>query len=250
MSATVRVLGSDVSRYNGHMDWQKNYNAGGKYAIIRAGVWDYSTCAPGRDYEFDYNSEVAPHYMPVGYYWPIHTNVDVIRQADYFCTLVRDKPRPVKLWTDVEIDYAEQTPAVYTTELKKFLARIFANLNEVSGIYTRANFWNLNVQASADWAKLDLWIARYACVVNPWGNPGDSSLIKPRDWNTWRFWQFSADRPPNGRGAEFGSQSNSIDLNYFNGDQVAFDEYIGQVEPSLEKKVDIMWEAHPELHPN
>jgi GH25 family lysozyme M1 (1,4-beta-N-acetylmuramidase) len=92
---------------------------------------------------------------------------------------------------------------------------------------------------------LELWIARYTSKGKPWGNIlpwPDSPRIKPRDYDDWDFWQWSADG--NGRGAEFGASSRSIDLNYFNGDQVAFDEYIGKspiytFPPSIGVKIDI-----------
>ena len=48
----------------------------------------------------------------------------------------------------------------------------------------------------------------------------------PSNFDTWVFWQFSADG--NGRGPEFGASSKSIDLNYFNGDLAAFNAYIGE----------------------
>ena len=83
---------------------------------------------------------------------------------------------------------------------------------------------------------LDDWIARYTTLPLPWGNPGDSASLKPRDWDSWVFWQFSADG--NGRGPEFGAQSASIDLNYFNGDETDFRVYCGYAEPTLEERIE------------
>jgi GH25 family lysozyme M1 (1,4-beta-N-acetylmuramidase) len=79
------------------------------------------------------------------------------------------------------------------------------------------------------WDFVDLWIARYTSKRKPWGNLlpwPDSPAIKPRDFDDWLFWQYSADG--NGKGPEFGASSKSIDLNWFNGDQAAFDEYINK----------------------
>jgi hypothetical protein len=94
-------------------------------------------------------------------------------------------------------------------------------------IYTRALWWNENVAADPAWQKHDMWIARYCPSLDlPWGD-GD---CQPRDWNEWRFWQFSANG--NRRGAEFGAQSSSIDLDYFNGEAADLEAYCAGEKPT------------------
>ena len=92
-------------------------------------------------------------------------------------------------------------------------------------IYTRGYYWNDYIASRSLWPLLDLAIARYTSKPEPWGNPGDEDKLRPRDWREWLFWQWSADG--NGRGAEFGAQSNSIDLDYYNGSQDDFDDEFG-----------------------
>jgi hypothetical protein len=69
------------------------------------------------------------------------------------------------------------------------------------------------------WKNLDLWAARWVedyentALTSPWSD----SKYKFRDWNSWKFWQISADN--NGLGKMFGSIDGDadMDLNWFNG---------------------------------
>jgi hypothetical protein len=80
------------------------------------------------------------------------------------------------------------------------------------------------------WEFVNLWVARYKNLTGPW----DDGYCIPRDFDDWDFWQFSTDK--NGRGAEFGAESKSIDLNYFNGDQEAFEAYIDTLPEHIRVK--------------
>ena len=109
--------------------------------------------------------------------------------------------------------------------LGAFLERVKKNLGEYPGIYTRASFWNPNVASRSLWGKLRLWIALYnSNVAHPW--EGLNKQYKPRDWDKPLIWQWSADG--NGRGREFGAQSNSIDINRFMGTETEFEAYINR----------------------
>ena len=119
-----------------------------------------------------------------------------------------------------------------TESAANFVLRVNENLGVLPILYSRA-YWLNKWTVPDDLMKLlELWIARYTSKRKPWGNLlpwPDSPAIKPRDYDDWVFWQWSADG--NGRGAEFGAKSKSIDLDYFNGDQAAFDEYVNKPQP-------------------
>ena len=56
-----------------------------------------------------------------------------------------------------------------------------------------------------------------------------------------------------GNGTEYGVASHYVDLDRWNGTSDDILEYFGltgqpEPEPTLEEKVDKLWEAHPELH--
>jgi hypothetical protein len=86
-------------------------------------------------------------------------------------------------------------------------------------IYTARWYWNQYVQSAADWREYDLWVASYT-----------SEPVLPRDWETWRFWQYSE------RGRVDGVGAASTDLNWFSGtydDLLAYAGRAGDV-PKLE----------------
>ena len=231
-----RVLGVDVSHWQAkrdvvpvvHMDWEKCKQAGAQFALIRAGSINTNGICY-EDYEFQYNSGAAPGLMPVGYYWYWRPNFGSLVQADFFCGLIEGKDWRLPPVVDVETA-GGLGASLIAARLASFCEHVWDNLGEWPMIYTRGGFWNPTASGPGvgdhpHWASLDLWVARYTSLPQPWGNPGDSPVVRPRHWNEWLFWQWSADG--NGRGAEFGAQSNSIDLDYYNGSQDDFDDEFG-----------------------
>jgi len=86
-------------------------------------------------------------------------------------------------------------------------------VEEVTGrkpiIYTAKWFTNYFTTQQIGWmGDYPLWVAHYPWVVTSLTRPSI-----PPIWDKWTFWQFSADG--NGRGDEFGTQSKSVDLNYW-----------------------------------
>lgn len=76
-------------------------------------------------------------------------------------------------------------------------------------VYTRASWWNYNVNPSSQFNQYPLWIARYANVTHPWND--DPATLKPHSFNDWALWQWSADG--NLQGSYYGVSSLSVDLN-------------------------------------
>jgi lysozyme len=223
---TDKILGCDVSKWQGEMNWQTCSDAGAKFAFIRASSI-YPSGEIYTDKQFQRNSELAPEFMPVGYYHFFRPQHNPVAQADYFCNLIRDKPRDLPPVLDLE-NNGYLGPVSVTEAAKIFIMQVYVNLDIFPILYTRGYWFNDNTIDDAVWDFVDLWIARYTSRGKPWGNLFDSSRLKPRSFDDWTFWQYSADG--NGRGPEFGAQSKSIDLNWFNGDQAAFDAYIGKEE--------------------
>ena len=245
-----RVLGVDVSHWNAkrdvipirHMDWAKCKEAGAKFAFIRAGSITALSGELYEDFEFRYNRDTAPQFMPVGYYWYFRPNHDPIAQANYFIDLIEMTCYKLYPWVDIEVD-GGLTPHRVADQLQLFVERM-GYLLEYPTVYTRGWWWNDNVASRVLWSNLDLAIARYVNLPEPWGNPGDQEKLRPYDWEDWLFWQWSADG--NGRGAEFGAQSNSIDLDWYNGNQNDFEDEFG-IGLTDAEKLARLWQAHPEL---
>ena len=215
------LLGIDVSKWQLIMDWHKARSGGARFAFIRAGSIDSVSGTCYTDYQFDRNSEIAPDYFPVGFYWYFRPNFDPIKQANYFCNLIRKKryllPPVIDLETDGEMSAIKVTEAATI-----FVIEVFKQLNVWCLLYSRALWLNGHTIKAEIWSRLELWIARYINLSGPWA---DGKCI-PRDFKDWRFWQKSADG--NGRGKEFGAKSRSIDITYFNGDQAGLNTYIGE----------------------
>ena len=224
------IEGIDVSKWQGKMDWSKTSSAGAKFAFIRAGSIDNYTGICYTDHQFEAN-QVAAEYMPIGFYWYYRPNHNAVKQADYFCNLIRDKPDKLPPVLDLE-NSGRLSAAGVTASAANFVLRVNDNLGVLPLLYSRGAWLNANTVPDDFMKLLDLWIARYTFKGKPWGNIlpwPDKPSINPRDYDTWKFWQWSADG--NGRGPEFGASSKSIDLNRFNGDQAAFDDYY-KTEPS------------------
>ena len=236
---TDNVLGVDVSKWQGDMDWQKCADAGAKFAFIRAGSITSVSGECYTDYHFLRNASLAPDHFPMGCYWYFRPNHDPIKQADYFCDLIKDEPWILPPVLDLEAS-GGLSPRQVTESSASFALRINENLGLLPMLYSRAYWLNQNTIPDDFMKLLELWIARYTSKGKPWGNLlpwPDSPSIKPRDYDAWLFWQWSAGG--NGRGAEFGAKSKSIDLNYFNGDQAAFDEYINKPPTQVELPIEI-----------
>ena len=206
------VLGVDVSKHQGVMDWQKCYNAGARYAIIRAGSIDSITGVCYEDYQFQRNSEIAPEYMPCGYYWYMRPNFDAFKQSDFFSNLINGKPRKLPAVDDAEAIVNMEMMYIEKRH-RQFCEAMDENTNDTTMIYSNVGYWSYpNIYAKKGipaWAAVrPFWVANFTIADKPW---------MPVTWDEWLFWQFSADG--NGLGHEFGATgSHAIDLNRFNGD--------------------------------
>ncbi len=232
------ILGIDVSKWNLEMNWSIAKAAGAKFAFVRAG--SISTAAACyTDRQFIRNARIAPEYMPIGFYWYFRPQFNAEKQADYFCELIQQKDYKLQPVLDLETDGYE-TPAQITKSAGDFALRVNQNLGVLPILYSRGAWLNQYTVPDPLLKILNLWIARYTSKKKPWGNilpwpdwPG----VKPRDFNEWLFWQFSA--KGNGRGKEFGATATgaaiSMDLNYYNGTQEELDRYAGVEEEPVAK---------------
>lgn len=76
-------------------------------------------------------------------------------------------------------------------------------------IYTANWFWKPNVARSKYWKDFDLWVASYTAAP-----------IMPPDFDRWTIWQKSSTYKIQGVTA------NTIDVNDFNGDEIAFSSWL------------------------
>lgn len=216
----TEIIGIDVSHHQGVMDWAKAAKAGAQFAMIRAGSITALSGELYYDYKFHANADAAPQHLPVGFYWFFRPEWNALKQAEYFCNLIQGKQAKLPAVIDVEVNDKGVSPSIYGLRLKAALDYVEKRTGRTPMIYTRASVWDPWL-GKPTWAeRFPLWVAHYSLIR--------AQPYIPYTWKTWTLWQYSADRPPNMRGAEFGAQSTSIDINRFNGDAVAFAKFAGK----------------------
>ena len=223
-----KLLGIDVSKWQGLWDWESAEAAGVHFAFIRAGSINNATGECYEDEQFKNNALIAPEFMPVGFYWYFRPNHSAAKQADYFSELINPENWLLPPVMDLESD-GGLSPHDVSLAAEKFATRVYKNTTVWPLLYSRSYFLHDNTEPNPIWDNLDLWIARYTLTkLEPWGNPGDAAKLKPPYYDDWTFWQYSMRGeaikygglgPPNG--------DDDVDLNWFNGDLDEFHKYLG-----------------------
>lgn len=186
------VLGVDVSRWQGVMDWRKAYAAGARFAFARACV------GANPDTLFAENAAGASSAgLQFGAYIVIHPSVTA---AQHIATLERVAENAT-LDFPVVLD-CEINAAIPQAQYRKLIEDVARGLSGEFIIYTRASWWDVKIGRSSFLETAPLWVAHY----------GAQKPTLPRGWDEWQCWQWSADG--NRRGAEFGAESQDIDLNW------------------------------------
>lgn len=225
------ILGFDISTFNGDMSLAQSKLHGIRFNICRATFPSKAVKYMNTDVRFTQNADASPNFFPTTAYHVFRPQWDGAWQADGFYQAISEKNFFNHVAIDVELNEYNQSKGVFQTELLKFIDRLAYYGYDSPLIYTRASFWNPNV-GNPSWAsKYPLWVARYG-TSQPWY--GENDPYRPLPWNNWTLWQWSADG--NGLGDYYGAQSNSIDLNYFNGDETAFAAFFGQTPPQPEEE--------------
>lgn len=206
----------DVSKWQGDIDKQKMLDANPLGICIRAGSINHETGECYEDYQFRSNAKKFNGIIPCSYYWFFRPEHSATRQGTYFSNLLKEVQVDFDPWADSESNDGFVSMGNFQINLDTFLFTTDAMIDVESAIYTRGSFWNQHV-GNPIWAKdRKLVIAMYnEAVDHPW--IGSPSYYKPAPWDDFWMWQYSADRPPNMRGAEFGADSTSIDISYYNG---------------------------------
>ncbi|MHC4336115.1 MAG: glycoside hydrolase family 25 protein [Planctomycetota bacterium] len=161
------LLGVDVSKWQGEMEWQRAADAGAKFAFIRAG----SISVGGTlytDYHYMRNVTLAPDHFPVGCYWYFRPQHDPVSQADYFCDLLDGEAWIMPPVLDLETDGGLSMAGV-TQAAKSFILQVYNRLQVWPLLYSRSLWLNANVNEDEIWDYVEYWCARYkAGLTGPW----------------------------------------------------------------------------------
>jgi lysozyme len=189
------VPGIDVSRYQGTVNWRVVADAGFKFAVVRATLWDVKL-----DETFETNWQGArANGLLVSAYNVIKPDVPAAAQIDCFAQALVGHKWDLPPVLDIERDDG-QTPQQITQCVRESLRLSEQRFGRKPIVYTAKWFWNKFVLPSSEWAQYDLWVASY----------GAAEVVLPDAWPTWRIWQYTGNGHAPGIAGE-------VDLNWFNG---------------------------------
>jgi lysozyme len=187
--------GLDVSRWQGVIDWRAVANAQYKFAVIRSSVGDAYI-----DPQFAMNwNNASSAGLLLSAYHVLKPEIAAEAQINNLFAALANRKTDLPLVLDIELT-GGLTAAQITASIRSCLQLIEQRSGRKPIIYTARWFWDPNVQAAADWADYDLWVASY----------GVSTPTLPRDWAAWKFWQYTDKGQVPGIGT-------AVDLNWFNG---------------------------------
>lgn len=188
-------LGVDVSRHQGPMDWKKCAARGVTFAAIRVTVGNYYT-----DPRFEENWQGAKAAgLLVTAYHVVTPEYSVRSQMERFRAVIGGHWPDLPPVLDCELTRGQDKDIV--TARIEGCAQAVINWGMARPIiYTRQSWWDHYVLPSYYWDVFPLWVANYTDAPQP---------LLPRDWTTWKIWQYSS----KGDGPKYGAESKSIDLN-------------------------------------
>ena len=190
----------DISRHNGEIDFNVMKAAGAVGVAIRATVGDFYT-DPRFYTNWDGAGEAGLFRTAYHVTRPM-SNAE--RQIQRFRGVVGDRRPNFGKYGWVSDNECDDDASV--REITDLLWRSMSELTDHAGVpafnYTRAAWFNRHTFAG-DWQRWPLWVARYTdLMVWPW-TTFQTDIYRPRDYDDWAMWQWSADG--NLRGREFGA---------------------------------------------
>lgn len=181
------MVGIDVSKHNGKIDWQKVDLSGIDFALIRAG---FGNDISQKDPKFEENIQGAlSHNLAVGVYWFSYavSVADAQKEAEV-CKSIIEKYKgkisfPIAFDYEYEsIAYAKQQGINPTNALIDSIARGFMDSLHGEGwfanLYTNNDFIRSGKFSSATIQAYDIWLADYSgepdypCGIQQTGSKG------------------------------------------------------------------------------
>lgn len=202
-----KLLGCDISKYQGKVDFFKMKKAGISFVIIRAG---YGTTEDPRFKSYIDGATKAG--ISIGAYWFIYANgvnraVDNANKCLAVCEPYKDKI-VLGIMADWEYDSELKanlpsiTPSIRTNILEAFLT-VISDAGYFTGIYTNQDYIKSGKFESALIARYPLWFAKYDDESRPM-----SEYAKMGRGGFPYFHQFTS----KGKGSTYGVSSTYIDL--------------------------------------
>lgn len=162
----AQIKGVDVSKWQESVNWQKVYNAGYQFAMIKAGGND-DGLYQDRYFEQNYANAVA-NGLTVGiyYYGTAYTEDQAAAEAQHCLSLLKN--RPVGLYVAYDVESQDQANAGKDRLTKAIIA--FCETVKKGGyqpmVYANPNFYNNYIDISKLRALgYNIWVANYGVDV-------------------------------------------------------------------------------------
>ncbi len=196
VSGGTGVLGIDVSKHNGSINWTEVKNSGVSFVIIRCGYRGSSTGAMIEDPKFRANIEGATAAgLKVGIYFfsQAVNKVEAIEEASMTLALINGYKISYPVFLDVEAagGRADGLDKATRTEIVNTYCQTIRNNGYTAGIYANKNWLNEKMNTGI-FGSYRIWLAQYAAA--------------PTYNGRYEMWQYSS----TGR---IGGISGNVDLN-------------------------------------
>ncbi len=191
------LVGIDISKYQGTVNFKSVRAAGVRYIFVRA--------TEGNTYQDpDFKSNFASaraNGLAVSAYHFYETNDAPDTQLENYTSLVSLHPGDLPPVIDIE-KLHNQDQSDLTENLKTFLSGLESHYKVKPIIYSGRNFSNAYLTEFGDYP---LWLAEYGVDIPR----------LPTGWNDWTFWQWSQSSTIKGI-------DGTVDADRFNGDESQF----------------------------
>lgn len=219
---SIQKEGCDISYWQGHINPDVMYDAGIRFAIIRAGF------GQTQDKNFvTYINQCVKKGIKVGIYWFLYAkNIGEAEKNAYKCIEVlknyKDKIS-CGVWADWEYDsdkYAGNITVSKRCDMVRYFLNILQTEGYQTGIYSNQDYIRSGKFTEKLIAEYPLWFAKYAAGAGSYAGKGLGGLPY--------MWQYTS----SGDGTRYGVGSKCIDLNhgYFETRYVSKDTILDQVQ--------------------
>lgn len=161
------VLGIDVSKWNGEIDWDKVKNAGVEFVIIRCGYRGSVSGSLVEDPYFAANIKGATAAgLKVGVYFFTQAvnEVEAVEEASMVISLVRDYNLEYPVFIDTEgaggNGRADRLDVEERTKVCEAFCATVKNAGYKAGVYASRNWYNQRLE-TAGLEKYVIWLAEY-----------------------------------------------------------------------------------------
>lgn len=163
---TTGVMGIDVSKWNGTIDWSKVKAAGIDYVIIRCGYRGSSKGALIEDPKYKANIDGATKAgLKVGVYFFSQAvdEVEAVQEASMVLSLVKGYKITYPIFLDVEASggRADNISKETRTAICKAFCKTIQNAGYTAGVYANKT-WLTNKIDASQLGGYKIWLAQYA----------------------------------------------------------------------------------------